>query len=122
MISLFLVATQQPSGSTVRKNRARSIHCWEADADRGCNSGPQTRLLPRSAPREHDPDGDATNAHQTPESPLVLGLEIVMQRMEPALEGLSLWPGHVDDEPRLRDRADDLDVGGAIEQRVDIDR
>ena len=45
-----------------------------------------------------------------------------MQRMEPALESLSLWPRHVDDEPRLREGADDLDVGWAIEHRVDIGR
>ena len=49
-------------------------------------------------------------------------LEVILQRVEPTLQRLSLWPRHVDDEPRFRERAADLDTSRAVEQRVDIGR
>jgi len=42
-------------------------------------------------------------------------LEIIMQRQEPTLNGLSLSVRHADDHPRFRDGATDLDFGCAVE-------
>jgi hypothetical protein len=49
-------------------------------------------------------------------------LEVILQRVQPTLQSLSLWPCHVDDETRLWERAADLDAEWGVEQFVDIGR
>src|SRR5688500_14733066 len=43
--------------------------------------------------REHQRDGNATNAQQAPQAPVVVVLEAFVKTVEPLLHGLRLWPG-----------------------------
>jgi hypothetical protein len=72
--------------------------------------------------REHDPNSNATNAQEAGEPPGVVVLEVIVQRVEPTLDSLSLWPSHADDESRLRDGATDLHLRCTIENRLNINR
>jgi hypothetical protein len=70
--------------------------------------------------REHQRDGDATNAQQAPQAPVIVVLEAFVQTVEPLLNGVRLWPGQVDDEARFRYRPADLDMWRAVEDGVDV--
>jgi hypothetical protein len=47
-------------------------------------------------------------------------LEALVKTVEPQLHSLRLWLGQVDDEPRFRYGAPELDMGRAAEDRVDV--
>jgi hypothetical protein len=43
--------------------------------------------------REHQRDGDTTNAQQAAQAPMVIMLEAFVKTVEPQLHSLRLWPG-----------------------------
>lgn len=79
-------------------------------------------LQPGSTFRQHDPHRDATDAHEAGQAPGVVVLEVIVQRVKPALDGLRLCACHADDESGLRDTPADLHGKCAVEYRLDVDR
>jgi hypothetical protein len=69
---------------------------------------------------EHECDGNATDALQACQPPVVVVLEAVVQRVEPALQGFHLWPRHGDHESRLREGSAELDAWRSIKNHVDV--